>query len=399
MVERGRTLFLLASLGVVLVLFGGSMLASTSDETEASPDSLYKNLSIFTEVLSLVQRAYVDPVETEELMTGAFEGAADALDPFSMYIPEDLVESWPGTAETAAARSGLVVVKERGAVFVLSVVEGSPADRAGLERGNIVSEVDGERTRTAPLARVLDRLAGEPGSEVDLEVLALAEKRQVTLTLEDGTPPGVVLEVRRGVPVLRIHGFHGATFDNVARSLDELAGLEGVERDGVLLLDLREVAGGDDRVAYRVGSLFAKGEIGVLKARDEVLERFQGSLEPRWAGDLVILVNRSTQGPAEVLASVLRQSANARLVGEATFGHAGRTSLLALSNGARLQLTDAFFTGPDLEALEEGLVPDLRVRPALDIDDDGEERDIVLDRGLAVLLGEEEIAPAVPEAA
>ena len=161
-------------------------------------------------------------------------------------------------------------------------------------------------------------------------------------------------------------------------------------------MDLRGVAGGDVAVAYEVAGLFADGELGKLIRRDETLETFTGEREPQWRGKLVVLTDRGSVGAAEVLASILREKAEAELVGQRTFGHAGRLAHTELSTGGRLIFTEAFFTGPDGEPLREGLAPDLRVGDrARNLDEaETELDDLILERGLAVLAGEEEIEPA-----
>ncbi len=136
-----------------------------------------------------------------------------------------------------------------------------------------------------------------------------------------------------------------------------LGGLGGRDK---LLIDLRETAGGDPQVAYRVGGLFASGELGRLQERDKPLETFTGD-GGAWQGRIVVLTDRATLGPAELLAAILRQKAGAELLGEHTFGYAGRQSKLDLSGGSVLFLADAFYTGPDLKPLDEPLQPDERV--------------------------------------
>ncbi|MEM6455381.1 MAG: S41 family peptidase, partial [Acidobacteriota bacterium] len=124
------------------------------------------------------------------------------------------------------------------------------------------------------------------------------------------------------------------------------------------------------------------------------------NVRPRFAGRLVVLVDRGTQGPAEVLATVLRQRADATLVGEQTFGHAGRQTLIALSNGGRLLLTDAFYAGPDGTPLHEPLEPDERVRifDQLQLGDD-DTVDPVLDRAIELLRDDASAGDALDRAA
>lgn len=395
MLSRGRLIFLFFSLATVLLVLTGTLLASTAGRgKDDGKDSLYKYLAVFTEVLSLVDRAYVDDADMDSLMAGAFEGAADALDPFSLYVPSSDVDAYVATREVGMSHSGLLVLKERGVAYAASVTVGGPAAEAGVKRGDVISLIGEESTRDMPLFRIHTLLAGPVGTKLELETIRMGVKETVELELKAFTPPGVDLSVRDGVGVLRIDGFHADTKKNVEVSLDEIlkgSALPGLNDRGRLLIDLRGVAGGEEAAAYAVAGLFVSGELGVLKARDDVLETFSSGDEPRYTGRLVVLLDRGTQGPSEVLATVLHQQAGATLVGTYSFGHSGRQTLVRLSNGGRLQLTDAFYTGPDREPIQEGLEPDVAVRQLAAADADAESEDAILEKGLEVLLAEEEV--------
>ena len=398
--SRGRLVFICISLSVVLFVASTTMLAAKNRQNDDGADSLYKYLSVFTEVFSLVNRAYVDELDTEELMSGAFEGTVDALDPFSLYIPAEEVESYQATIEIGRQRSGIVVLKERGVAYAVAVEEGSPAAEAKIEGGYILSRIQGERTRQMPLYQIQSILAGAPGTEIEVETIEpRGQKETVSFALADYQPAAVELEVRRGVGVLRLPGFNAGTTEGVESSLNALAAgteaLPELTETDKLVVDLRGVAGGDAAIAYRVAGFFVTGDLGALTRREEAVELFDGGAAALWQGDIAVLVDRGTQGAAEVLTSVLRQSTGAKLVGERSFGHSGRQQLLELSNGGRLQITDAFYTGPDRKPLNDSLVPDVRIRPNLEEEDPG--TDAVLERSLKVLLGEEDVEEAPQE--
>ena len=397
--SRGRLVFTCISLTVVFFVAGTTMLAAKNRQNDDGADSLYKYLSVFTDVFSLVNRAYVDELDPETLMAGAFEGTIDALDPFSLYIPAGQVESFEATLQVGRKRSGIVALKERGVAYVVAVEEGSPAAAADIKGGHILSSLQGRRTRQMPLYEIQSILAGKPGTEIVVErIEPQGQKETVSFTLAEYQPAAVELAVQRGVGILRLPGFNPDTPASVKSSLDALAAgteaLPDLTETDKLLVDLRGVAGGDTAAAYRVAGFFAAGELGALTQRDEALELFDGEAAPLWQGQIAVLVDRGTQGAAEVLTSVLKQSTDAKLIGEQSFGHSGRQQLLELSNGGRLQVTDSFYTGPDRKPLNDSLQPDLRIRP----DDEKPEIDEVLERGLKVLLGEEEIEEAAAAA-
>jgi carboxyl-terminal processing protease len=410
MLSRGRLLFVASSLIVVLLVAGGRMLAESERQVDDGKDSLYKYMAVFTEVLNLVDRAYVEERDEASLMAGAFEGVLDALDPFALYVPAAEIDRYRQVREIGTTRSGLLVLKERGVAFAAAVEEGSPAAEAGIERGHILAAINGERTRPMPLFEIRALLAGPPGTEIEVERIHQGRKEDVRFTLADYRRPGVGVSVRRGVPVVRLPAFLDTTPEDLETSLrtvmegaPELAGL--TERDR-LVLDLRGVAGGDEAVAYRVAGLFTRGELGRLEARDEEIVTFADTTEPLWQGRMAVVIDPGTQGAAEIVTTVLRQNVEATLVGNRSFGHAGRLGEVELQSGDRLLLTDAFYTGPDGEPIDHSLDPDLWVRPSFtaaeaeDADAEGAdagaeevepEPDEVLDRAVAVVLGEEEL--------
>lgn len=387
--NSSRLLFIVLSLTTVLLIVGGPMLsAGAVGEADDGEDSLYKYLSVFTEVLGLVKRAYVDEAEIDQLMNGAVDGAVDALDPFSLYIPPARVDAYLAQREVGMQRSGLMILKERGVAYVVSVVDGSPAAAADLERGDVISELQGRPTRNMPLLEIQAFLAGPIGTEIELERIRLGQEETVRFKLAEFTPPGITFESRDGIPVLRVGSFHSGLAEDARTVLESVSEIDDLKVRDRLLIDLRSIAGGDEASAYQMASLFTSGRLGELRARSDQLESYSFETEPLWSGDrLVVLIDRGTQGAAEILASVLHQNVGATLVGERSFGHSGRQNLVELSTGGRLQITDAFFTGPDGEPIDEGLTPDVVVRAFVGEDEEG---DPVFDRAVEVLLADEE---------
>ena len=350
--NRSRLLFLCLSFLLVLPLITFSL---TARDDEGEPDSLFKHLSVFTDVLSLVRSAYVEPANDDLLLAGALDGATDALDPFSIYVPADNVEAYSEARQVGYRRSGLVLLRERGVLFVVGVVEGSPAAEVGVQPGDVVSAMQGEETRLTPLWAVQETLTAAPGSEVKLKLLRGGETLEVSFKLREFTAPDPVLKDVEGVAVLKLHYIGARTAEEVEPILSRLAGSQDK-----LLLDLRSVAGGDVEAAYRVAALFTDGELGVLRNTGGDLVTFKGA-PPKWQGHLALLIDRGTLGAAEVLASVLHQKLDAELIGEPSFGFAGRVRRIPLNAGGDLWLTDAFYTGPDREPLNDSLEPGVRV--------------------------------------
>jgi carboxyl-terminal processing protease len=388
--SSSRIVFFALSALLVVPLVGSGLAGAGSSEQD---DDLYKHLSVFTEVLRLVRQVYVEPTDIEALMAGALDGAADALDPFSLYVPAEHAAAYQRIAAIGRSRSGLMVLKERGVAYVVAVDEGSPAATAGIERGDIVSKIGGaeqasESSRDLPLWRIRELLAGDPGRKLELELVRQGEAIDVHLTLGDYQEADARLREVGGVSVLALPGFSART----QHSLDEML-VRARTSSLPLLVDLRGVAGDDPELGFEVAKRFVRGELGKLLGRSEVLATFSSEGEPLWAAPAIaVLIDRGTQGAAEVLATVLHQRAGALLLGEESYGHAGRTSRVKLSSGAFLELTDAFYAGPDGVLLTSSLEPDSEVEGIrFATGDDAEE---VLERAVGLFVERQQAARA-----
>ncbi len=344
---RGRLAFAGLFLLLLLGLAGGAWLGASDDPEGGGRDSIYKYLTLWEEVLQHVRGSYVEEPEGRRLLAGSLDGVTDALDPFSVYVPASEVESYRAAAEVGRRHSGVLVLKERGTAYVVAVDYGGPAEKAGLERGDIVAGINGRSSRAMPLWELRRQLAGPAGSELNLELVRRGDSVEATLILDEYDPAPPEFEEVRGVGVLRISSFDAGTAARVEELVDGYAG-------DSLLIDVRGVAGGSFEAAYAVAGLFAEGELGSLLDRaDRKLATFVGA-GGLYSGDIDVLTDRSSQGPAEVLTAVLLQAVEAGHLGESTFGHAGTLRQIELANGGGLlETTDAFYTDPEGERLND----------------------------------------------
>jgi carboxyl-terminal processing protease len=390
--NRSRFLFFLASIALLVPIISGTLAGAVSADGEDAEDSLFRHLSVFSEVLSLVRRTYVDETSLDQLFAGAMDGSTDALDPLATYIPAEATDQFRETLRVGSSHSGMHLIRERGIAYVLSATPGGPAAAAGLRTGDILSKLDGESTRLMPLWRILGRFAEPPGTELAMEILRRGQVHQLRVTLGDFAPPAPVLETRNDVPVLRLGAIEPEAVEGVAALLDQARTGAQEEVPDRLIVDLRGVSEGQAEAAYALGDLFVDGELGTLRSRDRVLSSFAGTEGNTWqkGGRLVVLTDRGTQGASEILAAILVQGADAELVGERTFGHAGRHRLVSLSTGAQVYLTDAYYTGPSGELLDTALEPQVQVSQGRGTSsDDGATpaTDPILDRALDLLDG------------
>jgi carboxyl-terminal processing protease len=389
-VNRSRIFFFILSAILVFPLLAATLLraADTNQAGQQEDDSLYKYLAVFSEALGLVRQAYVDEPDMDTLMAGALDGTTDALDPFSIYVPASEIKDYLRASSVGQRHTGLTLLKERGIAYVVAVEKGSPADASGIKPGDIVAKVGNRNTRTMPLWEIQELLAGQPGTKLPMELIRVGETVQASVELKPFDAPPVSLEEVEGVTLLRVSTFDDKTVGAVRDALARNAGKPNKDK---MLIDLRGVSSGNPEVAYATAKLFTSGDLGALKRRAEELQSFRGEDRPVWQGKMVVLVDRGTLGAAEVFATVLRQKEVAELVGERTFGHAGRQGSAELSSGGRLLFTEAFYTGPDKKPLNEGLKPDLLVdeRSRTYLEKDTPLTELILRRGIRRLLGQE----------
>jgi carboxyl-terminal processing protease len=394
--SRSRVVFFVLSAVLVLPMLMGTLVLAAERKNphgkdSKEDDSFYKYLAVFSDVFSLVRESYVDEPNSEALMRGALEGVTDALDPFSVYVPADQVDAYVKAQSLAKRSSGLDVIRSHGTAYVVAVEKGSPAGVAGVQVGDLVAKIGTKSTRTMPRWEMSEILSGARGTKVDLELIRLASPVEVSFELQPFSPPPVSVEMVDNAAVMHIPSFFAETPAQVREALTRNAD----KIHGRLVIDLRGVSSGEAPAAYATAKLFANGPLGSLRQRQNTLTSFTGDEPPLWKGQrLVVLVDVGTLGPGEVLATVLRQKVAAELVGERTYGHAGRDGVAELSSGGRLFFTDAFYAGPDGKLINEGLKPDEQVGGRYRTFDERDVpiEDLILRRGIHRLLEEPEAA-------
>lgn len=385
---RSRVVFLVCSLALLIPLLLGSTVAGSAKTTE---DSLFSRLAVLGDVLGLVQQAYVEPTDTTELLDGALAGAVEALDPFSMFVGRDDVAAFEPSFRPDRRFAGLQVLTERGVVYVAGLEDGGPAAKAGLRRGDLLAKIGGVSTRDLEPWEIWRSLGVTTGT-VELEILRLGEPQLITLDLAAAAAETAAVSVLRneqGPVVVRPHRLDAAAVADLRAALATLT-QEGATQ---LVLDLTGVFVGEPSAGWDAAALFVQGELGALVARAQTLTTRRSDDPAVWTGDLVVAVDRGTQGPAEVLAAALAAQ-DVKLVGQTTFGWAGRGEVLELPGGDRVVLTTAWFASPSGEPLSEGLQPAVEVDEQARTEAEEEEpfSSVIVRRAR-----EELLAPAAPE--
>ena len=358
-----KIFLLAASVALVITVFLGvnfSSVRAATGSDEAAQDGAYRQINVYSEVLRHIQTDYVVDPNITNVTNGALRGLLESLDANSSYLTPLEYKAYkddrPGRAQV-----GINASKRLGYATVVSVIPGSAADRANLADGDIIEAINDQDTRNLSLATIRLLLGGQAGSQLTLSVVRppRANPDRIVLTRAVTNTPPVTDSLYENASILYLKP---STLDkeHVGQMESKLKGMSRLNTKKVLL-DLRDVASGDMPEAVRAANLFLKsGPIAAMEGQTVAKQTF--TADPSKAvtptAPLVVLVNRGTAGPAELLAAALLDDKRAELVGEHTFGEGVEQKLFELPDGAALLLSIAKYESPSGKRLQDdGVTP------------------------------------------
>jgi carboxyl-terminal processing protease len=358
------------AISVVIFCYAGlgHVLGRTPD------DRAYKSLTVYGEVLQKIQNDYVDDPNIPLVTAGSLHGLLESLDPQSSYLtPREYAEYKQKIASNVAGETGLTMSKRSGYIVAVSVLPESPAEKAGIHSGDFLESVAGFTTREMSVGQALNLLRGLPGTSVKVGVIrsGKAEPEEVDLVREKLPPQKLqVQKVDSDVVAFRIQTLEAGRAEELRARLAE-AEKQGVHK---VVLDLRNCGRGPVSEGIATARLFiASGPLATLRGQTVSPQVF--SAEPSkvaWKGPVSILIDGTTSGAAEVLASALEMNKRGELIGERTFGLASEQKLITLDDGAALILTVAnYYNASGKSILDEGVTPSEVVRAAAADNGDG----------------------------
>jgi carboxyl-terminal processing protease len=382
MPKLSKILLLAVSVALVLMVFVGARSSGVSAASEPQADA-YRQINVYSEVLRHIQSDYVVDPSIPDVTNGALRGLLESLDADSSYLTPADYKAYKADMRTEGkAQVGINVSKRYGYATVISVVPGSPAERAGLIDGDILEAINSVDTRDLSLAVIEMMLNGQPGTEVTVGVVrprkAVPDKLTMTRTIV--AEPAVAETLYENSTILYLKP---AILDREHVAAVEVK-LKAADKSGSkkVLLDLRDVAAGDMEQATRLANFFLKsGTIATLEGQK--VDKVVFTADPSKALDpttpMVVLVNRGTAGPGELVAAALLDDKRAELVGEKTFGEGAQQKTFELPNGAALILSVAKYGSPSGKKLQDDAVtPDVLVAGNFEEpsgDDEGETPD------------------------
>jgi carboxyl-terminal processing protease len=366
MSNKLKAAILIPSAAILLFMVVGGM-----DGVRASSnDGAYRQLQVYSEVLSRVRTEYVEDPNIPAVTNGALHGLLESLDANSSYLTAAEYKDYKAGQASAKGNIGAAVSKRFGYAAVISVMPGGPADKAGLQDSDILEAIENKSTREMSLAEVRNLLAGQPGSNVTVSVVRArrAEPEKIVITRSLVTVPAVSEKlVGDGIGVLHVDAF------TKGKSEELTAKIKQVEKEGAkkLVLDLRNCAEGEESEGIATANLFLNhGTITYLQGQKYPREAFNADASKVVTSlPLVVLVNKGTAGPAEVVAAAILENARGDVVGDKTFGDGSVQKVIELPDGGALILSIAKYYSPSGKAIQDTAVtPNVLVA---DVDDEG----------------------------
>ncbi|SHL41176.1 carboxyl-terminal processing protease [Roseovarius litoreus] len=330
--------------------------------------NVYEQLDLFGDIFERIRSQYVEEVDEGELIEAAINGMLTSLDPHSSYLsPQDAADMRVQTRGEFGGL-GIEVTQEDGFVKVVSPMDGTPADNAGIEAGDFITHVDGESVLGLTLDEAVDMMRGPVGSEIIITVVreGEAEPFDVSIIRDTITLTAVRSRTEQNAVILRVTTFNDQTYKNLEEGLaEQIEAAGGADKVSGIVLDLRNNPGGLLTQAIKVSDAFLdKGEIVSTRSRDpQDGERFNAT-----AGDLangkpiVVLINGGSASASEIVAGALQDHHRAIVVGTKSFGKGSVQTVMPLRGDGAMRLTTARYYTPSGRSIQAlGVSPDIVV--------------------------------------
>ena len=361
---KTKAAILVTSFAVLLFVVVGSM----GGVHASSNDGSYRQLQVYSEVLSRVRSEYVEEPNIPKVTDGALHGLLESLDSNSSYMTADAYKAYKARKAEGKAGIGAVVSKRFGYAAVVAVLPGSPAEKAGIESTDIFESIEGQSTRDMSLPEIRNLLYGTPGSTLNVQVVRArkAEPQKVSITRDVvGIPATTDKLMDDNIGYIKAEALTKGKAQEIA------AKVKSLEKSGAkkILLDLRNCAEGEESEGVAVANLFLNhGTITYLQGQKFPREAFNADPAKAITNlPLAVLVNRSTSGPGEIVASAVLENARGDVVGDKTFGDGSVQKTIDLPDGGALILSVAKYYSPSGKAIQDvAVTPNVVVADVID---------------------------------
>lgn len=364
-----RTLLLLGFLTILLLLgpCGDSRVSAVDRNT-------YKNLKIFSEVLDLVEKNYVEPIESDKLMQGAINGMMKSLDPHSSFMTAEMYKDLEVETRGSFGGLGIEITILKDVLTVVSPIEDTPAYDAGIKAGDQIIKIDGKSTKDILITEAVKQLRGPKDTKVTITIFreGMAKPKDIVITRSIIKIKSVKSKVYDDhIGYIRIASFQERTGESLKKAIRDVEAkarpLKGI------VLDMRNNPGGLLNQSVEVSDAFLKSGIIVsTRGRTKTMESKSIAKDD---GDeptcpIVALVNEGTASAAEIVSGALQDNGRALILGTQTFGKGSVQTVIPLEDGAALKLTTAKYYTPKGRSIQaEGIIPDIVVKPVRPVEE------------------------------
>ncbi len=357
----------LTVLGLSVLLASFIVAGGLGVKANTNDDGSYRQLGVYSEVLSRIRTEYVEEPNIPAVTDGALHGLLESLDANSSYLDPTEYKDYKQRKEGKAG-IGAAVSKRYGYAAVISVIPGGPADKADIASGDIIEAIEGKSTREMSLAEIDGRLAGTPGSVINFSVVRPRRvqplKAAVTRAMVS-EPPVSDKMMEEGIGYIKVDDFPKGRSQEIASKLKALQ-KEGAKK---IILDLRNSGNGEEDEGVTTANLFLNhGTITYLQGQKYPKQTFNADPQKAVTSlPLVVLVNRGTAGPAEIVAASIMENARGDVVGDKTFGSGSIQKVIDMPDGAALILSVAKYYSPSGKAIQDtAITPNILVADAID---------------------------------
>ena len=362
--------FVMAALGgtVAGVIATTQIAGPLVAQETARSSSVYEQLDLFGDIFERIRAQYVEKVDESELIEAAIDGMLTSLDPHSSYLSPEDASAMRVQTRGEFGGLGIEVTQEEGFVKVVSPIDGTPADQAGIEAGDFITHVDGESVLGLTLDKAVELMRGPVGSEIIITVVREGEDEPFDVSIIRDTIKLTAVRTRTegNTVVLRVTTFNDQTTPNLEsgfqKQVEEVGGMENVNG---IVLDLRNNPGGLLTQAIKVSDAFLEsGEIVSTRGRNpEDGERFNATPGDLAAGKpIVVLINGGSASASEIVAGALQDHRRAIVVGTKSFGKGSVQTVMPLRGDGAMRLTTARYYTPSGRSIQAlGVSPDIVV--------------------------------------
>lgn len=367
-----KRFFSLFQAGLVLGYLG--FLASSSSAQEGTPPERLRlplnEVRMFTEALDRIRMSYVEPIDDKTLIEHAIRGMLAGLDPHSAYLDGSDYEDLQETTTGEFGGLGIEVGQENGFIRVISPIDDTPAQRAGIQPGDLIIRIDGKPLQEILPEEATQLMRGAPGSSVTITIVREGESVPFDLTIIREVI--AITSVRQrtlepGYGYIRISQFRTNTGEELIRAIENLK-TANPELKG-LILDLRNNPGGVLQAAVAVVDAFiAEGKIVYTKGRLTEADMEFEATRSNPGGDtpMIVLINEGSASASEIVAGALQDHERAIIMGSKSFGKGSVQTVLPLSSDRAIKLTTSLYYTPNGRSIQaQGIVPDIEVQEAL----------------------------------